>query len=92
MACGQVREIWLSSEDTGAYGRDVGTDIAQLLNMLTLTIDEARAVTCTSLSAVLDATNASAHSKCGADVFAYCTAHLATIVSRLPLVLSSVFY
>lgn len=21
----QVREVWLSSEDTGAYGRDIGT-------------------------------------------------------------------
>eukprot|EP00878_Enallax_costatus_P043482 GHUV01051477.1.p1 GENE.GHUV01051477.1~~GHUV01051477.1.p1 ORF type:complete len:377 (+),score=85.49 GHUV01051477.1:1219-2349(+) len=26
-----VREIWLSSEDTGAYGRDIGTNIADLL-------------------------------------------------------------
>ena len=39
----QVREIWLSSEDTGAYGRDIGTDIAQLLNRLTLSITEVRA-------------------------------------------------
>jgi threonylcarbamoyladenosine tRNA methylthiotransferase CDKAL1 len=28
---GVVREIWLSSEDTGAYGIDLGTDIAHLL-------------------------------------------------------------
>lgn len=27
----QVREVWLSSEDTGAYGRDIGTNIAELL-------------------------------------------------------------
>ena len=26
-----VNEIWLSSEDTGAYGRDIGTDIVKLL-------------------------------------------------------------
>jgi len=29
------REIWLASEDTGAYGRDLGTDIATLLLSLT---------------------------------------------------------
>jgi threonylcarbamoyladenosine tRNA methylthiotransferase CDKAL1 len=27
----QVREVWLSSEDTGAYGRDIGSSIADLL-------------------------------------------------------------
>jgi threonylcarbamoyladenosine tRNA methylthiotransferase CDKAL1 len=27
----QVREIWLSSEDTGAYGRDIGTNLPTLL-------------------------------------------------------------
>lgn len=27
----QVREVWLSSEDTGAYGRDIGSNIADLL-------------------------------------------------------------
>lgn len=27
-----VREIWLSSEDTGAYGRDLGSNIADLLD------------------------------------------------------------
>eukprot|EP00271_Cylindrocystis_brebissonii_P022639 TRINITY_DN8790_c0_g1_i1.p1 TRINITY_DN8790_c0_g1~~TRINITY_DN8790_c0_g1_i1.p1 ORF type:complete len:899 (+),score=109.62 TRINITY_DN8790_c0_g1_i1:300-2996(+) len=26
-----VREVWLSSEDTGAYGRDIGTDLPTLL-------------------------------------------------------------
>ena len=26
-----VKEIWLTSEDTGAYGRDIGTDIGKLL-------------------------------------------------------------
>lgn len=28
---GNVREIWLSSEDTGAYGRDIGYDLPRLL-------------------------------------------------------------
>jgi threonylcarbamoyladenosine tRNA methylthiotransferase CDKAL1 len=26
-----VKEIWLTSEDTGAYGRDLGTNISELL-------------------------------------------------------------
>jgi len=29
-----VREVWLSSEDTGAYGIDLGTDIAALLRAI----------------------------------------------------------
>lgn len=29
-----VREIWLSSEDTGAYGRDIGTDLPALLTAI----------------------------------------------------------
>jgi threonylcarbamoyladenosine tRNA methylthiotransferase CDKAL1 len=29
-----VREIWLSSEDTGAYGRDIQTNLPNLLNLL----------------------------------------------------------
>jgi threonylcarbamoyladenosine tRNA methylthiotransferase CDKAL1 len=29
-----VNEIWLSSEDTGAYGRDLGTDIVSLLKSI----------------------------------------------------------
>lgn len=29
-----VCEIWLTSEDTGAYGRDINTDIVQLLMLL----------------------------------------------------------
>jgi threonylcarbamoyladenosine tRNA methylthiotransferase CDKAL1 len=29
-----VNEIWLSSEDTGAYGRDIGTDIVTLLKSI----------------------------------------------------------
>jgi tRNA A37 methylthiotransferase MiaB len=30
----QVREIWLSSEDTGAYGRDIGASLPALLRAL----------------------------------------------------------
>lgn len=30
----QIREIWLSSEDTGAYGRDIGTDLPTLLRSI----------------------------------------------------------
>ncbi|OAY64730.1 Threonylcarbamoyladenosine tRNA methylthiotransferase [Ananas comosus] len=30
-----VREIWLSSEDTGAYGRDIGANLPSLLNAIT---------------------------------------------------------
>lgn len=30
----QVREIWLSSEDTGAYGRDIGSSLPELLRAL----------------------------------------------------------
>ena len=30
-----VSEIWLSSEDTGAYGIDIGTDITRLLKDIT---------------------------------------------------------
>ncbi|CAD7702754.1 unnamed protein product [Ostreobium quekettii] len=30
----EVREIWLSSEDTGAYGRDLGTSLPALLQRL----------------------------------------------------------
>ncbi len=26
-----VKEIWITSEDTGAYGRDIGSNIADLL-------------------------------------------------------------
>ncbi|XP_057457063.1 uncharacterized protein LOC130748004 [Lotus japonicus] len=29
-----VKEIWLSSEDTGAYGRDIGANLPNLLNAL----------------------------------------------------------
>ncbi|GLC56541.1 hypothetical protein PLESTB_001118500 [Pleodorina starrii] len=29
-----VREIWLSSEDTGAYGRDIGSSLPELLDAL----------------------------------------------------------
>ncbi|GAA0167684.1 hypothetical protein LIER_22562 [Lithospermum erythrorhizon] len=29
-----VKEIWLSSEDTGAYGRDIGVNLPMLLNAL----------------------------------------------------------
>ena len=30
----RVSEIWLTSEDTGAYGRDIGTDIGELLKAI----------------------------------------------------------
>jgi tRNA A37 methylthiotransferase MiaB len=30
----QVREVWLSSEDTGAYGRDLGSSLPALLRAL----------------------------------------------------------
>lgn len=34
-ACSEgVSEIWLTSEDTGAYGRDIGTNIVELLILL----------------------------------------------------------
>ena len=29
-----VQEIWLTSEDTGAYGRDIGTNIVELMVLL----------------------------------------------------------
>ena len=29
-----VREVWLTSEDTGAYGRDIGSNISELLVQL----------------------------------------------------------
>jgi len=35
-----VTEIWLTSEDTGAYGLDINTDIAQLLKLLVSNIPE----------------------------------------------------
>ncbi len=34
MLCSKVREIWLSSEDTGAYGRDIGTNIGALVTRM----------------------------------------------------------
>lgn len=37
---GEVREIWLASEDTGAYGRDIGTNIAELFRKLTAVVEE----------------------------------------------------
>ena len=33
-----MTEIWLSSEDTGAYGLDIGTNISQLFDSLTLSL------------------------------------------------------
>lgn len=30
-----VKEIWMTSEDTGAYGRDINTNISELLRVLT---------------------------------------------------------
>lgn len=35
-----VCEIWLTSEDTGAYGRDIGTDLPSLLWELVKEIPE----------------------------------------------------
>lgn len=35
-----VCEIWLTSEDTGAYGRDIGTDLPTLLWRLVEEIPE----------------------------------------------------
>lgn len=35
-----MRELWLSSEDTGAYGRDLGTPLPQLLTALTGVLGE----------------------------------------------------
>ena len=35
-----VCEIWLTSEDTGAYGRDIGTDLPSLLWRLVEEIPE----------------------------------------------------
>ncbi|CAM6129782.1 unnamed protein product [Calypogeia fissa] len=37
-----VTEIWLSSEDTGAYGRDLGTDLPTLLRALVAELPEDR--------------------------------------------------
>ncbi|KAL6650593.1 hypothetical protein ACP70R_009518 [Stipagrostis hirtigluma subsp. patula] len=37
-----VREIWLSSEDTGAYGRDIGTNLPNLLNAIVAELPEDR--------------------------------------------------
>lgn len=35
-----VVEIWLTSEDTGAYGRDIGTSLPELLTRLVQVIPE----------------------------------------------------
>ncbi|XP_071451029.1 threonylcarbamoyladenosine tRNA methylthiotransferase [Hetaerina americana] len=35
-----VRELWLTSEDTGAYGRDIGASLPELLHRLTDIIPE----------------------------------------------------
>ena len=29
-----VREVWLTSEDTGAYGRDIGSSMPEMCNQL----------------------------------------------------------
>ncbi|XP_002969909.2 threonylcarbamoyladenosine tRNA methylthiotransferase [Selaginella moellendorffii] len=39
-----VTEIWLSSEDTGAYGRDIGSDIPTLLRALVAELPRDRSV------------------------------------------------
>jgi hypothetical protein len=43
VSAAQVRELWLSSEDTGAYGRDLGTPLPQLLAALAGALAEAPA-------------------------------------------------
>jgi len=35
-----VKEIWITSEDTGAYGRDIGTNIAELLKNIVNSLPE----------------------------------------------------
>lgn len=35
-----VKEIWLTSEDTGAYGRDIGTNLPELMYALISVIPE----------------------------------------------------
>ena len=35
-----VCEVWLTSEDTGAYGRDIGTDLPSLLWQLVDTVPD----------------------------------------------------
>ena len=35
-----VVELWLTSEDTGAYGRDIGTSLPELLNKLVCVIPD----------------------------------------------------
>jgi threonylcarbamoyladenosine tRNA methylthiotransferase CDKAL1 len=37
----RISEIWLTSEDTGAYGRDIGTDIGQLLRRVVAELPDA---------------------------------------------------
>jgi threonylcarbamoyladenosine tRNA methylthiotransferase CDKAL1 len=44
-----VAEIWLSSEDTGAYGRDIGTDIGQLLKSLISILPTGAGILCPSI-------------------------------------------
>ncbi|KAJ7555477.1 hypothetical protein O6H91_05G040200 [Diphasiastrum complanatum] len=39
-----VKEIWLSSEDTGAYGRDIGTNLPALLHALVKELPQDRSV------------------------------------------------
>jgi threonylcarbamoyladenosine tRNA methylthiotransferase CDKAL1 len=36
-----ITEIWLTSEDTGAYGRDIGTDLPTLLKQVVAVLQEA---------------------------------------------------
>lgn len=44
-----VAEIWLSSEDTGAYGRDINTDIGQLLKSLISILPTGAGLLCPSI-------------------------------------------
>jgi hypothetical protein len=74
-----VTEIWLSSEDTGAYGRDLGTDLAALLadilpllppdgrTMLRLVRGTAACVMLLMFCTVADGRGAAAHGAAGRD-------------------------
>jgi threonylcarbamoyladenosine tRNA methylthiotransferase CDKAL1 len=35
-----VKEIWMTSEDTGAYGRDIGTSLPAMLDLVIAALPE----------------------------------------------------